>query len=63
MNNYFVLKTHDDCHVVYQNHRDELVSVAICADENQAQKHAETLNAGQKRYQSNGNRYLRRYMR
>jgi hypothetical protein len=63
MNNYFVLKTNDDCHVVYQNHRDELISVAICADENEAQKHAQVLNSGQKKYKSNGNRYLRRYMR
>lgn len=63
MNNYFVLKTPDnDHHVVYRNHRDELVSVAVCADENLAMHQAELLNTLKKPTRPNtGNRYLRRF--
>jgi len=63
MNNYFVLKTPDnDHHVVYRNHRDELVSVAICSDENLANRQAEILNTRKQPTRSNtGNRYLRRF--
>jgi hypothetical protein len=63
MNNYFVLKTPDnDHHVVYRNHRDELVSVAVCSDENLAIHQAEILNTVKKPTRPNtGNRYLRRF--
>ena len=63
MNNYFVLKTPDnDHHVVYRNHRDELVSVAVCSDENQANRQAEILNTVKPITRSKtGNRYLRKY--
>lgn len=64
MNNYFVLQTPDnDHHVVYRNHRDELISVAACQDEKQAMHQAELLNNYQPTRPTTGNRYLRRYKR
>lgn len=65
MNNYFVLQTPDnDHHVVYRNHRDELISVAVCADEKLAMHQAALLNTYKAPARPNtGNRYLRRYKR
>jgi hypothetical protein len=65
MNNYFVLQTPDnDHHVVYRNHRDELVSVAVCSDEKLAMHQAALLNTYRAPTKQNtGNRYLRRYKR
>jgi hypothetical protein len=65
MNNYFVLQTPDnDHHVVYRNHRDELISVAACLDEKQAMHQAALLNIPKQPARSEtGNRYLRRYKR
>ncbi len=65
MNNYFVLQTPDnDHHVVYRNHRDELISVAICSDEKLAMHQAALLNTYKEPVKQNtGNRYLRRYKR
>lgn len=62
MNNYFVLQTPDnDHHVVYRNHRDELISVAVCADEYLAILEAEILNDAKPTRPITGNRYLRRF--
>jgi len=65
MNNYFVLQTpENDHHVVYRNHRDELISVAICSDEKLAMHQAAILNTNKSSTRpTTGNRYLRRYKR
>lgn len=60
---YFVLETLDGFHVVYQNHRNELISVSICDSPDIAAFHAIRLNesANKPKPQQSGNRYLRRY--
>lgn len=63
---YSVFKTEHDNHVGYVNHRNEFVSLSVCASYEVAQRQAEKLNAAQlvqdQRQQSTGNRYLRRYI-
>lgn len=60
---YFVLENVDGFHVVYKNHRNELISVSICGDKGLALDHALRLNEAsiKPRPNQSGNRYLRRY--
>lgn len=62
---YFVLENVDGFHVVYQNHRNELISVSICDAPDIAAFHAIRLNEASSKpkpkQNQSGNRYLRRY--
>lgn len=63
---YSVFKTETDNHVGYVNHRNEFVSMSVCASYEVAQRQADKLNQAQltldQRQQSTGNRYMRRYI-